>query len=189
MPALMLPVEYHFTYIETERLKLRLITPEVYEHLFRHYTAEQWQSFFGFNTVEDAEKEMARLSGGIVSYNRTVLLFVIIDKESDKAIGACGYHNWYQQHKRAEVGYMMHNLEFRQKGLMKEAFHKIVDYGFNEMGLERIEAFIAKDNEASLRLLKGLGFQYEGNLRKHYMVNGVLDDSQVFGLLKADFSH
>ncbi len=71
---------------------------------------------------------------------------------------------------------------------MKEAFHKIVDYGFNEMGLERIEAFIAKDNEASLRLLKGLGFEYEGNLRKHYMVKGVLDDSQVFGLLKTEYA-
>ena len=145
-------------------------------------------TFFGLPTLESAEKEMARLQGGISSYNRTVLMFIIIHREDQIPIGVCGYHNWYQPHRRAEIGYMMHNIAYREKGLMKEALQWAVHYGFNTMNLHRIEAFVGRNNTPSLKLLNGLGFQYEGTLREHYMVNGVPDDSLVYGLLKQELT-
>ena len=71
---------------------------------------------------------------------------------------------------------------------MKEALQWAVHYGFNTMNLHRIEAFVGRNNTPSLKLLNGLGFQYEGTLREHYMVNGVPDDSLVYGLLKQELT-
>jgi [ribosomal protein S5]-alanine N-acetyltransferase len=53
--------------------------------------------------------------------------------------------------------------------------------------LNRIEAFVGTENEASKRLVKGLGFTEEGLLRGHYINNGIAEDSLVYGLLKSEF--
>ena len=113
----MLPAESSFDYLETERLKLKILTAQTYAQLVGACTPHEWMTFFGLPTLESAEKEMARLQGGISSYNRTVLMFIIIHREDRIPIGVCGYHNWYQPHRRAEIGYMMHNITYREKGL------------------------------------------------------------------------
>ena len=70
---------------------------------------------------------------------------------------------------------------------MSEAILPIVAYGFNEMNLNRMEAFVGPDNEASQRLVKKLGFQQEGHLKQHFFKNNIYHDSIVFGLLRKDY--
>ena len=70
---------------------------------------------------------------------------------------------------------------------MKEGIKRILDYGFNEMGLNRVEAMIGSYNEPSLKLVRSLGFVKEGLLREHYCKNGELQDSIVFSLLKKEY--
>ena len=74
------------------------------------------------------------------------------------------------------------------KGYMKEAMAEVLRYGFDEMKLQRVEAFIEPFNEPSLKLAKHFGFKQEGHLRKHYMKNNVLEDSLVFALLKDEYN-
>lgn len=71
---------------------------------------------------------------------------------------------------------------------MKEALPYIIDYGFDRMNLHRIEAMVGPDNQASLRLVKGLGFVEEGLLREHYFIDGKFYDSLVFSLLKKEYN-
>ena len=54
---------------------------------------------------------------------------------------------------------------FQGKGIMSEALNSIVEYGFNELKLERIEAFTNKQNEHSVKLLERNGFKVNA-LRK-----------------------
>jgi ribosomal-protein-alanine N-acetyltransferase len=70
---------------------------------------------------------------------------------------------------------------------MKEAVAPVIRYGFEQMQLNRIEAFIGSANEASQRLVKALGFREEGLLRKHYIKDGIAEDSLVFGLLRSEY--
>ena len=52
---------------------------------------------------------------------------------------------------------------------------------FDKMGCRRVNLFVSKDNEASIKLVEGLGFVREGLLRQ-YRENG--SDCYVYGMLK-----
>ena len=176
-----------FEYIETDRLKLRKITPDVMEYVYGILTDDELMAFFGITTPEVLEKEKQKFRNGLTTFNRSYLNFVIIEKQTDAVLGACGYHTWYVEHNRAEIGYGLYDDSHKQKGYMSEAVTAMLTYGFNDMKLHRIEAMTADYNTASIRILEKSGFVYEGRLREHYNVNGKMEDSVLFGLLKKDF--
>lgn len=67
---------------------------------------------------------------------------------------------------------------------MTEALREVLNYGFSELKLHRIEALVAESNIPSIRLLKRFGFTKEGTMREDYVVNGVSEDSDCYSLLK-----
>lgn len=176
-----------FEYIETERLKLRIITPDVMEYVYSMFNDDELMAFFGITAPEVLEKEKHKFRNGLTTFNRSYLNFVIIEKQSNTPIGACGYHTWYVEHNRAEIGYGLYDDIHKCKGYMSEAAVAMLAYGFNQMNLHRIEAMAADYNTASLRILEKTGFVYEGRLREHYNVNGKMEDSVLYGLLKNEF--
>ena len=113
--------------------------------------------------------------------------FQIVEKASSKIMGKCGFHTWNPQHHRAEIGYALNDDEFKNKGYMKETLEKVLDFGFQEMPLNRIEALIDENNTPSKKLLDYFGFVREGNLRGHYLVDGVFEDSVMYSLLTSEF--
>ncbi|WP_313806887.1 GNAT family protein [Flavobacterium sp.] len=167
----------HFQLLETENLLLRKIAPEVYHFLFNSQSDEEIKSFLGLETDEQFAKEKDKFSKGMATYNRSFVNFQIIDKKTSLIIGACGFHTWYFEHNRAEIGYNLNSDDFKGKGIMSEAIKKVIQYGFEEMKLHRIEALISPNNEPSLRLVQKLGFVKEGHLRQHYFKNNVMEDS------------
>jgi [ribosomal protein S5]-alanine N-acetyltransferase len=173
--------------IETPRLKLRALTPEVYNYVFTHYSDEELKEFFGCFSDKDLEEERKKWQEGLSMYKKSLLIFQLIDKTDALVIGWCGYHTWYTTHYRAELGYVLTNESKRNNGFMKEALPFILNYGFNEMNLHRVEAMIAKYNIASLKLLLKIGFKKEGTLREHYYVNDKAEDSEMYALLKKEY--
>ncbi len=173
--------------IETKRLLLKGLTPALMRKVLTTMSDEDAIAFLGLTGVEELNSERKKLAGGLETYRNTFLQFVLEVKESGKNIGRGGFHNWAVQHSRAEVGYLITDVSQRNTGYMKEAMAAIIDYGFRELILNRVEALIGPDNEPSLRLAKGLGFVEEGRLRAHYFVDGVYHDSLIFGLLRNDY--
>nr|WP_294936460.1 GNAT family protein [uncultured Flavobacterium sp.] len=177
----------NFELLTTENLILRKITPEVYDFVFSAYDDGELKAFLGFSTDEELEKEKDKFRKGMATYNRSFLNFQIIDNETNAIIGACGFHTWYVDHGRAEIGYALNSDSHKGKGVMTEALKAVLDYGFKKMDLNRIEAFIGPKNEASLRLVQKLNFTKEGHLRKHYCKDNIMEDSLVFSLLKDEY--
>ena len=176
-----------FEVLETERLQLRKTTPVVYDYVFAHYTNDELKAFFGFTSDADVENERKRYQKGLVTFNKSFLFFHLINKETNTVIGWCGYHTWYLDHARAEIGYVLYHNTYKGKGFMTEAIPPIIAYGFTAMQLNRIEAFIGPNNQASLQLIKRLHFTQEGYLRQHYFNQGKMEDSLVFSLLKEEY--
>ena len=176
-----------FESIETERLILNIIDAKILASLYANYSEEDLMTMLGFPTLEELRADKAKSQGGFETYDRAILGFTMVIKASNKAIGRCGFHNWYHAHKRAEVGYAIFREEDRHHGYMSEAMKAILDYGFNTMKLNRIEAFIGPENEPSLRIIRKNGFTEEGTLRQHYVRDGVAGDSLLFSLLKEDY--
>lgn len=174
-------------YIHTDRLLLRKVDPERIHRLYTVSDIEEIKSFYGFDSIAQVQKEQLNYEKGIRTYNRSFLYFHLLDRQEEKVIGWCGYHTWYTEHDRAEIGYELFKEESKKQGLMTEAMQAILSYGFSTMDLQRVEAMIGEDNVASIRLVEKFGFQKEGRLRGHYKTNGVYEDSLIFGLLKEEF--
>ena len=58
------------------------------------------------------------------------------------------------------------------KGYMTEGMLQVIRYAFDELYLHRLEANIQPENLASIALVQGVGFQYEGLARRLLKING-----------------
>lgn len=141
--------------------------------------------FLGCNNITELQEQYTRYSLGLSTFNRKFLYFFIREKSTDKHIGWCGFHTWYTDHFRAEIGYAL-DPKYHRQGLMSEALSVILKFGFGSMKLHRVEALVGSQNIASKKLLKKYGFKYEGLLREHYNINGKNEDSEIHSLLKAE---
>ena len=176
----------NFYTLETERLILRKLSPDDFKFIFENYSEDEIKNFLGHNSDEEYQKEKTKYEGGYTSYNRSFQYFQIIDKVTDSIIGHCGFHNWYFDHRRAELGYEITNDNFKRKGIMSEALKVIIDYGFNKMNLHRIEALVGSENIPSIKLMEKFNFYKEGFLRQHYFIEDNFENSIVFSKLISD---
>lgn len=175
------------TILETERLHLRLVTPEVYGHIMSTTSDQEIMACFGFRTEEELKTEKENFAKGYQTYYISFANFYLQDKLSGEVLGRCGFHTWIPKHRRAEVGYHLIEEKDRGKGLMTEALGPILAYGFEQMNLYRVEALLAAYNQPSYKLLKRYGFKEEGTIRGHYVVDGVNEDSLLVSLLLPEF--
>ena len=106
--------------------------------------------------------------------------------EKNIVIGSCGYKNINKKHRRAEIGYEISG-EYRRKGLMSEALNAVIQYGFEVIKLNRVEATVNYDNLPSILLLNKLGFSEEVILREYEFGQDNVIDLKIFSLLQKDF--
>ncbi|MCC2589603.1 GNAT family N-acetyltransferase [Chryseobacterium sp. MFBS3-17] len=177
-----------FEILETRRLWLQKLSPEIMTRIFKENSEEKIREILGLHHPEHFERQIKIYEKGYESYNRTMLNFQLVEKETQRIIGNCGYHTWNPQHCRAEIGYEIFDEQFKKQGYMSEALKPILEFGFKEMNLNRIEAIIDPANTPSLRLLENNGFVREGTLRGHYLIGETFEDSDLYSLLKKDFS-
>jgi ribosomal-protein-alanine N-acetyltransferase len=189
MSRLSKSIAMNFKQIETSRLILKGLSPEDMKIVFEQYPKEEIKQILGHRSEEDYLKEEYKYRNGYASYNRSFILFLLTDKASGTIIGRCGLHNWNTDHSRAEIGYSMEDESFKRLGLMSEAVEAIIDYGFRQLNLNRIEALVAPNNIPSLRLMEKNNFIREGLLRKHYNVSGFFEDSVMFSKLYEEYTN
>lgn len=173
--------------IETKRLKLTGFSTQDITTIFENFSKQEIKKILGHITEEEYQKEEYKHKNGYASYNRSFIIFLLSEKISDKIIGRCALHNWNKEHHRAEIGYNMSDESYKRKGLMTEAVSAIIDYGFNKLELQRIEALVGNNNIPSLKIIEKHHFIKEGYLRKHYYVNGKYEDSLLFSRLHQEY--
>lgn len=173
--------------LETERLLLKELNPEIMYNLFTYFSDDEIIEYLGLRSENELELERMKFEQGYTTFKTSFKNFLIIEKESDFIIGRTGFHTWYIHHFRGEMGYDIRDDHNMGKGFMTEANRAIIEYGFENMDLNRIEAFTGTNNTASHKLLKKLGFKEEGLLREHYFKNNRIEDSLCFGLLKKEY--
>ena len=84
--------------------------------------------------------------------------------------------------------YIFTNPSSHNKGIGTEAMNLLCQYGFEELGLNKLYAYTNEDNKASLRLHQKVGFIIEGRLRQEYQdASGVLKDRYYLGFLRDNY--
>lgn len=173
--------------LTTPRLRLHRLDLADSLHLFATEGAEAVFRRFG---VEPPEQDLfrRRFCTNVSHSERFTSILWLIYKAGDRRLmGDCGFHLVWRQHKKGELGYTLYRESDWGKGYMKEAVPPVLRSGFDELGFERVEAYTAVDNPASMALLRRHGFRREGFARKHYRIADSNTDSFAFGLLREEY--
>lgn len=173
--------------IETERLILRKLEQSDTADLFE-YASEPAVSRFmpwqAHQTPDDTSDFIDFILKGYAENKK--LTWAIELKRENKMIGTIDFVSWLQKRQRAEVGYTLSHHYWGQ-GLMLEAAEALIDFGFKEMNLIKVEAPIMLDNKKSQRLAEKLGMIREGVSRKHMVIKGEFVDLAMYAVLKEEF--
>ena len=112
--------------------------------------------------------------------------WAVVLREENKMIGTCGFTKIDLTNNSGEIGYVI-NPEYRGRGIAAEAAAKVLDFGFCELSLHRIEAKHMEGNEASHRVMEKLGMREEGTFRESYLVNGKYRTVTVCSVLAEEY--
>ena len=105
-----------------------------------------------------------------------------IEADGD-VVGSVSIKNISHMMNYAEIGYGV--AESHQgRGIATSAVLELTRKAFTESTLRKLIAYVYDENHASCRVLEKLGFQREGFLREHYIINGRPENEILFGLLK-----
>jgi RimJ/RimL family protein N-acetyltransferase len=170
--------------LHTARLRLRPVTSTDADalfamhssaHVLRFWDAPPWSERERAERFVAACQQMAEEGSG----SRPA-----IERVSDGAfIGWCGLTRWNPDYRSASLGYCLVDTAWGH-GYATEAARALLQWAFDTLDLNRVQAETDTRNAASARVLEKLGFQREGTLREDCVVNGDVSDSWVYGLLR-----
>lgn len=112
--------------------------------------------------------------------------FALQFRQEPGLIGGIALRDVDREHLQAELGFWM-SVAWWGRGYALEATRAIVDYGFGQLGLNRIHAHHMTRNPASGRVLAKAGFEREGLLRQRVRKWGVFEDVVLLALLRKDW--
>jgi len=112
--------------------------------------------------------------------------FGIFDATSDQFLGSCGINHLNQFYRLANLGYWVRS-DRTSEGVATEAARRLAEFGFHDLGLERIEIVTGVENGASRRVAEKTGAHYEGVLRNRLKFGDRNIDGAMHSLIPEDF--
>jgi len=176
-----------FPKLTTQRLVLRGPMEKDMQPMFDIHTDPDVMRYYGVKPYDTLDKSKKHLDWLTKLHREEIgLRWIITLKDRDTCIGDVGFYDWEKKHSRAEIGYIL-GKQYWGKGIMTEAIKAALDYGFNEMNLNRIQALIDPRNNASKRVAEKHGFQYEGTFRDYEYEYGDFIDLNMYSVLKREY--
>ena len=147
-------------------------------YVLRYWDAPPWSERSRADQFVAACHQMAELGTGAR---------LAVDRVSDGAfIGWCSLNRWNRDHRSASLGYCFDDAAWG-RGYATEAALALLQWAFDKLDLNRVQAETDTRNVASARVLEKLCFLREGTLREDCVVNGDVSDSWVYGLLRREW--
>ncbi len=176
-----------FPNLETNRLNLRRLKSEDVDEIFVLRSNPEIMQFIPRPLMKTKEEALEFISVMDTNVNNNnVINWAITTKEDDQLIGMIGFYRMKPENYRAVVGYIL-SPEFHGKGIITEALEKVIQFGFEEMGLNSIEAVIDPENFGSEKVLLKNNFVKEGHFKEHTFFEGKFLDSIFYSLLKKNY--
>lgn len=132
------------------------------------------------------QRELKKLLDSFAE-NTNKYIFAVRGAESDALIGIAGFDDILWTNRVATLFIGIGDPRNTGRGLGKEALQLLLDFGFYELNLDRIQLYVIAYNEAAINLYEGLGFIKEGTLRKFILRDGDRYDLLVYGLLEEEW--
>ena len=173
--------------LHTARLQLRPFTDSDVDALFalhsnafvlRYWDAPPWSERARAERFVAACRRIAEEGTGAR---------LAVDRLSDGAfIGWCSLTRWNPDYRSASMGYCFDDAAWGH-GYATESARALLQWAFDELAINRVQAETDTRNAASAHVLEKLGFVREGTLREDCIVNGEVSDSWVYGLISREW--
>lgn len=133
------------------------------------------------------ESLAASVQRDIAAYADRSSFRLALATSDDRLIGMCGFNSWSPVHRHAELAYEL-APRYWGRGYMRQAVQALLGWGFSQLGLNRVHAFVMTTNARSIRLLVHSGFVREGTLRQYRIARGEPKDFFLYAVLAQDFA-
>jgi ribosomal-protein-alanine N-acetyltransferase len=173
--------------LESDRLVMRKMTEADADDMFAYTSDAALLEHLPLNVTATRAEAVSAIRNFMDMYaQRRVSPWGVSLKATGKHIGICGFESWNNVTDRAEIGFLIARDHWRE-GFASEAARRVMRFGFEQMGLNRVEARVKPENEASRLLLAKLGMRYEGLMREHSWWRGSYHDLELYAILKREF--
>jgi len=158
-------------YFKDARLMMQWINnPEIRRYLMRYAPVmlegeQKWLSDMGAESISTHAIQNA--------------LFLIVNKSTNKRIGSIGLHRIDWKNRNATTGTLIGNTQYQSKGLGSDAKMLLLNWAFNELGLNKVESRVIAFNERSLGYAKKCGYEVVGRLKRHIFREGQWHDEII----------
>ena len=173
--------------IETSRLILRRAVREDAEPMFRNWASDpEVTRYLTWPTYANVETAYPILDMWIRDYEKDNFYQWMIElKDIGEPIGSISVVRQNEDVKEAEIGYCI-GRRWWHKGIVSEALAAVVDFLFDQVGMNRIAARHDPNNPHSGGVMRKCGMQYEGTSRANDRNNQGICDTVQYAILRSD---
>lgn len=148
-----------FPILVTERLILRQLVTDDEKEIFTLRSDREINKYLdrkASKTIGDARNFINMINENIVKND--AVYWAITLKNKNTLAGTICLFGFSEENSKCEMGYEL-LTDFQGQGIMKEAVEKVIDYAFNTIKVEEIQAFPHRDNQRSIKLLEQFSFK------------------------------
>jgi ribosomal-protein-alanine N-acetyltransferase len=152
-----------FPILTTQRLSLRQLIINDEQEIFTLRSDCKINKYLDrqlSNNISDARNFINNVNENI--HKNVSLYWAITVSDTNIMVGTICLYGFSDENDNCEIGYEL-LTKFQGQGMMKEAVEKVIDYAFNTIKVQKIEAFLHRDNQRSINLLEKLLFRKSNN--------------------------
>lgn len=168
------------------KVYLRAFEPDDYKISIRWRNDNEIWSMLGGRKYFVSEAYEQKWVNDVIHNNKDVRL-AVCDKETDKYIGNVYLTDIDYVNRTAVSHVLIGDHDYWGRGMATDAYVLLLDYAFNELNLNRIEALVLETNIGSLKLHKKCGYTEEGIKRSSVFKNGKYQNQIIMALLKDEY--
>lgn len=171
----------------TERLMLRKITVRDSEDMYEYSKRPEVSRYLLWSPHDDIRvtKNYTRYLQGLY-LKKGFYDWALVLRRSDKMIGTCGFSHIDAENNCAEIGYVL-NSDYWGLGYAAEAVMRVLAFGFETAGFNRIFARILDGNTQSVRVAEKCRMRYEATHKNAIIVKGEYKTYHEYAILKNEF--
>lgn len=175
--------------IETLRLLLRRFTNEDYTTMYENWASDpEVTKFLMWPTHTSTDVTWRVLEDWVNSYEKEdYYQWAIVPKDNgDAPIGSISIVEIKEKMELVHIGYCIGRKWWHQ-GITSEALAAVIDFCFDELRVNRVEARHDPNNPNSGAVMKKCGMVFEGTLRQNDWNNQGICDTNYYGILRSEW--
>lgn len=175
--------------LENDRVLLRPLEANDYDHLLHFATQEP--GIWKYSLLQAGSAALLRNYFDLAlaaKAEQREYPFIVYDKQHGMYAGSTRFYDMQLKQKCLQLGYTWYGQSFQGTGLNKHCKFLLLQFAFEQMGMERVEFRADSRNEKSIAAMKSIGCTVEGVLRSNgFTAEGTRRDSVVLSILKPEW--